>query len=161
MLGRKIYDAGKIESGFGEIDGLGLLPVITRFNRKKTLSQVKAQTADSRQEVYGYEIHHGITRRLNGLNPVFKIIERQGKRAEDFDGAVTPDGRIWGTYIHGVFDADNFRRDFLNRIRQDKGWPPLARSTAFDSDREFDKLAGLVRENIDLKFLYRILNHEL
>lgn len=161
MLGRKIYDAGKIESGFGEIDGLGLLPVITRFNRKKTLSQVKAQTADSRQEVYGYEIHHGITRRLNGLNPAFKIIERQGKRAEDFDGAVTPDGRIWGTYIHGVFDADNFRRDFLNRIRQDKGWPPLARSTAFDSDREFDKLAGLVRENIDLKFLYRILNHEL
>ena len=161
MLGRKIYDAGKIESGFGEIDGLGLLPVITRFNKKKTLSQVKAEASASRQEVYGYEIHHGRTRRLDGVVPAFKIIERQGKRAGCPDGASSKGGKIWGTYIHGVFDADNFRRDFLNRIRQDKGWPSLAQGTAFDSDREFDKLADIVRENIDLKLLYRILNHEL
>lgn len=159
MLGRKIYDAGKIESGFGEIDGLGLLPVITRFNKKKTLSQVKAEALDSRREVYGYEIHHGRTLRLNGAVPAFKITERQGKRAEDIDGASSKDGRIWGTYIHGVFDADNFRRGFLNRIRQLKGWPPLIQKTAFNLDEEFNKLAGLVRENIDLKFLYRILNN--
>lgn len=159
MLGQKIYDTGKIESGLQEIDGLGLLPVTTRFNKKKTLSQVKAETADSRQEVYGYEIHHGRTRRLNGVVPAFKITERQGKRAEDCDGAASKDGRIWGTYIHGVFDADNFRRSFLNRIRQDKGWLPLAKDTRFDSDGEFDKLADLLRKNINIKLLYRILNH--
>jgi adenosylcobyric acid synthase len=159
MLGRKIYDANKIESNLPEVDGLGILPVITRFNRKKTLTQVKARTIDSRQEVYGYEIHHGRTRRLNGGVPAFKITERQGKRAEDPDGASSKDGRIWGTYIHGVFDADNFRRDFLNRIRQAKGWTPLIQNTIFDSDEEFNKLAGLLRKNINLRLLYRILNH--
>ncbi|TAN61500.1 cobyric acid synthase [bacterium] len=159
MLGQRIYDAEKIESGCPEIGALGLLPVITRFNKKKTLSQVKARAADSRQEVYGYEIHHGRTRRLNGVVPAFKITERRGKRAEYSDGASSKDGKIWGTYIHGVFDADNFRRDFLNGIRQAKGWTPLTQNTAFDSGDEFNKLAGLLRKNINLRLLYRILNH--
>ena len=89
---------------------------------------------------------------------MFEIVERQGKPVLFLDGARTEDGRVWGTYIHGVFDSKTFRRDFINRIRIKKGWGVLsADGDDFDQDKEFDKLADLIRKNIDMKLLYRIL----
>jgi adenosylcobyric acid synthase len=158
MLGEKIYDSIGIESKQREVSGLGLLEMVTDFKKEKVLSQVKAKEISSGLQVSGYEIHHGRTRILKKYKPVFKIVERQGKKAEDFDGAaVIENGSIWGTYIHGIFDADIFRRDFLNRIRLRKGWPQLLKAATFNVDREIDKLAKLVRENIDIKLLYKIL----
>jgi adenosylcobyric acid synthase len=156
MLGERIYDRETTESAKKESSGLGLLPVITVFKKGKILSQVKAEEIATRIEVSGYEIHHGRTRLLNGCRPVFRIDERQGGKTQDLDGASFADGRIWGTYIHGVFDVDNFRRSFLNKIRIKKGWQSLG-STVFNLDKEFDKLAGLVRENIDMDSLYKIM----
>lgn len=161
MLGRKIYDVSKVESGRKAIDGLGILPIVTHFNKEKALSQIKAEAIDSRSEVYGYEIHHGRTQRPKDTQPVFKIMERRGRYAEDFDGTKSGDGRVWGTYIHGVFDADDFRRNFLNSLRLIKGLPPLTEGYSFNIEGEFDKLAELVRENINLRLLYKILNHGL
>lgn len=158
MLGEKIYDSTQVESKEKNFSGLGVLKMVTDFKKEKILSQVKAREINSRLEVYGYEIHHGRARYLKDYSPVFKIIERQDRKTEDFDGAVNKNGSIWGTYIHGIFDADTFRRHFLNNIRLRKGLPLLTEKAAFSPDKEIDKLAKLVRENIDIKLLYRILN---
>ncbi|MFH2145665.1 MAG: cobyric acid synthase CobQ, partial [Candidatus Omnitrophota bacterium] len=64
---------------------------------------------------------------------------------------------VWGAYLHGVFDEHNFRRSFLNRLRRKKGWAPLTITAAFNLDKEFDKLAQLFRENMDMALLYKIM----
>ena len=158
MLGKHIHDPETTESSKKQTSGLGFLPVVTAFEKEKTLSQVKAEEITSGVRVTGYEIHHGKTRILNGCGYAFRITERQGKRTGDFDGALSEDGRIWGTYMHGVFDEDNFRRSFLNKIRLKKGWRPLS-STVFELDKEFDKLADLVRENVDMDQFYEIMKY--
>jgi len=158
MLGAKIHDQYGTESRRREVDGLGMLEMETVFGGDKILSQVKAVEARSGLEVSGYEIHHGRPRNIKKYAPAFRIIERQGSPARGVDGVVALNGRIYGTYIHGIFDSDIFRRDFLNRIRSKKGWGALSRTTSFDPDSELDKLAGLVRNNIDMGYLYKILN---
>ncbi len=157
MLGQKIYDPDKTESMKKEVDGLGILPITTDFEKEKVLAQVQAKEIISGLKVWGYEIHHGRTQSLKNYRPAFRIIERQGQKVKDFEGAITKNGRIWGTYIHGVFDEDAFRRDFLNRLRLKKGWLPLPQRVTFNLDKEIDKLAGLLRENIDIDLLYKLL----
>ncbi len=161
MLGQKIFDLDRIESRNRQIDGLNVLPIVTNFEKEKILAQVKAKEIISNLEVAGYEIHHGRTKYIKSYQPLFEIIERQGRKVKDFDGAISKNGTVWGTYIHGIFDKDIFRRDFLNRVRQKKGWSVVSKTTNFNLDKEFDKLAELLRKNIDMKLLYRILNAAL
>lgn len=156
MLGERINDRRTTESAQKSVKGLGILPVVTSFEKEKILSWVKAKGIVSGLKVTGYEIHHGRTRILKECKPVFRVFQRQGKKAEGSDGAISKDGRIWGTYLHGVFDEDNFRRSFLNKLRLENGWPPLAMISSFNQDKEFDKLAGLIRKNIDMDLLYKI-----
>lgn len=158
MLGREVYDTKHIESGSKKTRGLGVLPIITYFKKEKILSQVKAKEIASGLKVCGYEIHHGRTRIIDKCRPAFQVTENCGKKVNAYDGAMARDGRIWGTYMHGVFDEPVFRRDFLNRIRRKKNLPALPQEISFNQDKEFDKLADLVRKNIDTKLLYKILN---
>src|SRR3989338_2724506 len=151
MLGEKIFDKHSLESNTKEIDGLGLLPVNTVLENRKVLAQIKATEIASGLEISGYEIHHGSSKILEDYTPIFEISESNGKRVKYFDGVKSSDGRIFGTYIHGLFDCDIFRRNWLNRIRQNKGWPVLAQRSLYNPDKEFDKLAKLLRENIDIK----------
>lgn len=157
MLGAKIRDPHRTESRKKETDGLGMLKMETVFGKDKVLSQVRAKESSSGLTVSGYEIHHGKSRSTGNYRPAFKIMKREGKNSRDTDGIVAMNGRIYGTYIHGIFDADRFRREFLNRIRVKKGWGALSKRTGFDPDRELDKLARLVRKNIDMRYLYKIL----
>ena len=157
MLGKVIYDSGKVESIQKEIEGLGLLPIITTFKSEKILSQTQAFEIKTGIELKGYEIHHGRTISLEPCSPMFRI-----KGAKRLDGIQSGDGRIWGTYLHGIFDNVEFRRHFLNRVRSTIGLKqPAVQGGCFNLENEFDKLASLVRKNIDLKLLYKILNHEL
>ena len=158
MLGKKISDKYHLESNSSQIEGLGLLPISTRLAKDKVLSQVKAREISSGIEISGYEIHHGLSGCRGSLKPFFEILERSSKKIKYFDGFRRNDNRVLGTYIHGLFDADTFRREFLNKIRQSKGWRSLPQQIHFDPDREFDKLAQLLRENIDMKSLYGIVN---
>ncbi len=157
MLGGKISDEYHLESDNRESEGLGLLPISTRLAKEKILGRVKAKELSSGIEISGYEIHHGVSRCGKRCDPVFEVFERNDRAVRYFDGFRSKDGRILGTYIHGLFDADTFRRSFLNRIRQAKGWKPLSEKTFFDSDKEFDKLARLLRKNMDIKSLYGIM----
>ena len=157
ILGERIYDRKNVESRKREIKGLGILPVVTEICPEKVLSQVKARHLSSGNGVVGYEIHHGRTKTAGNSKPLFEIVRFGDKKIKRYDGAITRDGRCWGTYIHGVFDSDTFRRHFLNNLRKNKGWPAQGFGTTYDIDGEIDKLADLVRENINLNLLYNIL----
>jgi adenosylcobyric acid synthase len=154
MLGETICDPAGIESRKAIMSGLGLLPVRTTLLAEKQLHQVAAEEIVSGLSVQGYEIHHGSTKFTGRCNPVFNV--KQGSGEGKTDGASSRDNTIWGTYIHGVFDNDAFRRNFLNRIRDRKGLKPCA-VTRFCPDKEFDKLATIVRKNLDIQTLYSIL----
>jgi len=157
MLGSKIHDKNGLESGCRQTSGLNILPVETSLKTDKILSQVKAKDLLSGMGLTGYEIHHGRTRITGNCRPAFEVFERNDKKTRYPEGAVANDGRILGTYIHGIFDAEPFRRDFLNRLRRKRGWPVLTASGNFNLDKEFDKLAKLVKDNIDTGLLYKIL----
>ncbi|MDD5085683.1 MAG: cobyric acid synthase [Candidatus Omnitrophica bacterium] len=157
ILGEKIYDRKNIESRNREIEGLGILPVVTEICSEKVLSQVSARHLSSGNEVTGYEIHHGRTKAKAGSKPLFEVVRLGNKKARRYDGVMSRDGRSWGTYIHGVFDSDSFRRHFINDLRRKKGWRVLSAIGNYSVDGEIDKLALAVRRNIDLGALYRIL----
>ncbi|MFA7283194.1 MAG: cobyric acid synthase [Candidatus Omnitrophota bacterium] len=160
MLGERICDPRGAESAKKEISGMGFLPLVTEFGKSKVLSRSEGKEISSGLKVSGYEIHHGRSRVSGRCLPLFRISRRQDKKTRCFEGALSLDGRVWGTYLHGVFDADGFRRGFLNRLRARKGMAAVAAS-GFNYDREFDKLALLVRKNVDLKSLYGIMRKGL
>ncbi len=156
MLGEKIVDTESIESKEKEIAGLGVLPVQTSFSPDKRLSQVKARDIETGAEILGYEIHHGLTEIKEKTKRVFKVYEGE---TSYYDGAVNRGGKCIGTYIHGIFDNNIYRRKFLNKIRRKKGWAPLKKVCEYNVDAEFEKLASLVRNNLDMKYLYSILKN--
>ena len=153
LLGRKISDPHGIESTGLECQGLGLLDMDTILAEQKTTTSCQARHLTSGEELRGYEIHHG----LSHGNDTEPLVER-------YDGvALGCSSRnrdwIWGTYLHGVFDANGFRNWFLDRIRVRKGWAPLADSRAvYDLEPALDRLADHVRAHMDMDRIYRILN---
>jgi len=157
MLGNKIYDNYNIESHRKKINGLGVLPVETYLNKEKVLCRVRAKDRFLNQGVSGYEIHHGVSKLGRGGLPAFEIFQCNGKEDKYFDGARSNDNRILGTYIHGLFESVGFRRSILNIARRKKGWQALSRTETFNLDEEFDKLARLTRESLDMDYLYKIL----
>jgi cobyric acid synthase CobQ len=150
MLGERIDDPHRLESpSGGSFQGLDLLPVRTVLAREKQLSLTAARHAASRTAVRGYEIHHGRT--TIGRGGVAVLTTRGGPPA----GVGTRGERCWGTYLHGVFDADAFRRAFVDRLRRDRGLRPLVTVQArYDVEPALDRLADAVRAAVDLKLIY-------
>jgi len=153
MLGQLIRDPGRVESESAAEPGLGLLPSVTRFAEDKITAQVSGVHLSSGTEVSGYEIHMG---RAEGpaAAPFLRITRRGGEPVSEFDGAET--GRVWGTYLHGVFDNASFRRHFIDGLRAARGWPALRTETPVDDDAELDKLAAHVRAHLDLERIHGI-----
>ncbi|ADH86284.1 cobyric acid synthase [Desulfurivibrio alkaliphilus] len=150
MLGRTIADPLGLENATGHVSGLALLPLETTLAPNKTLVQRRFTHLASGLEVHGYEIHHGQSR-VEGAPAL-----RDGATPE---GACSPNGRIWGSYLHGIFDADHFRRWFIDRLRRRRGLPPLVAIQApYDLEPAFDRLAATVRQSIDMKQIYRLLD---
>ncbi|MBW1838886.1 MAG: cobyric acid synthase CobQ, partial [Deltaproteobacteria bacterium] len=166
MLGKTISDHYGVESSRESIEGLGLLDMETQFENKKTTFQVEAEEIKdedkkkSPEVVRGYEIHMGKTK-LNSAKSLFKIKKRSGKKCLVYDGAVCRDGKVWGTYIHGVFDNDRFRRKFLHKISKKENLPIKKTAGDFEYDtfkeEQYDKLADLVRKNLDMKQIYKLV----
>ena len=160
MLGRRIDDPYQVEGG-GQADGLRLLPVDTELHHEKQTRQVQANSllpgvTDS-EMVRGYEIHVGLTSRRQG-GPCFRILDPDGDRE---DGAVSPDGLVWGTYIHGVFDDPSFRRAWINRVRTRKGLPPRAVADSIDVTGRLtsalDQWADHVTHHVDMQIVFQAL----
>jgi adenosylcobyric acid synthase len=167
MLGQTIVDPAHLESTDEAIDGLGFLDCHTVFQPVKETARVAGIHVESGAAVEGYEIHMGCTQGNPGPRPLFKIDRRHGMAAEGYDGVASPDGQVWGTYLHGLFDNDGFRRWWLERLFQRRwplhGGPALAKvSLSHPTSREnhrdrFDALAAAVRNAIHVEQLYRIL----
>ena len=122
---------------------------------------MRALSLDQEEEIVGYEIHMGQTQCSPPTQPRFRITREGGKATDRFDGAVSADGSVWGTYLHGVFDAPLFRRRILNDLRARQSWAPLPPSSTTQAATGLDSLATLIREHIDLAILDQILNGSL
>ncbi|MGN6449236.1 MAG: cobyric acid synthase [Brucella intermedia] len=109
MLGRHISDPAGIEGQVRDIEGLGFLDIETVMAPEKVVRNVQATSCLHNAPLEGYEIHIGRTTGPDMARPFARL-------AEHHDGAISPDGRIMGTYLHGVFNADEFRRKFLKSL---------------------------------------------
>jgi adenosylcobyric acid synthase len=173
MLGKVILDPENAESKTLETDGLGLIDVSTLFKMLKNTHQVKATLHDkgsdifkslnTNSEITGYEIHMGETVLLNGAAPFLKITERSDQEVSMDDGAVSDDGNVIGSYLHGIFDNDEFRLGLINRLRESKGLPPMQAEelSSVDKERQYDKLADWFRGHIDMDLIYEKIGHRL
>ncbi|MBI5286744.1 MAG: cobyric acid synthase [Deltaproteobacteria bacterium] len=180
MLGRTVKDPYWIESGVGEVKGLGLLDVETVLEREKRTYQIEAvvkgfkgsrgqgvkglkggsRSTAHGSRVKGYEIHMGET--VSNGRP-FSVITKRGNNPVNIkEGATSSDGRIWGTYIHGIFENDGFRTGFLNEVRAAKGLP-TRRVVPFREKRDegIDRLAGIVWRSVDMQGIYAIMGLSL
>ena len=158
MLGALLVDEEGVEAASGtSMPGLGLLPVETRFVATKTTRQASGEVraaagpwAGARSlPVTGYEIHMG---QHAGEGASRALLSLDGRP----DGAVSPDGRIAGTYLHGLLHNDGVRAALLRALgRSDDG----SAGMAFAERREaaFDRLAAVVREHVDMQRVEALL----
>ncbi|MBI3811019.1 MAG: cobyric acid synthase [Nitrospirae bacterium] len=153
MLGDSVEDPHGIESERPWVPGLGLLKLKTVLKREKILRPVAALHLISGLTVRGFEMHHGRTEANSG-RPSF---------VEEPSGAIplgwaNESGQVWGTYLHGVFDDDAFRRWFIDQVREKKGLPPLKKiQVTYDVEAMIQRLAGVVRKKLDLRAVYRMI----
>ena len=127
MLGRRIDDPLGVESDRPSVEGLGLLDVTTEFAAEKARHRVRGASRPDGQPVVGYEIHMGRTDRGPGVPHWLDLIrQRDGEAVAD--GAVSADGRVFGTYVHGLFDSFPFAAAFVDRcLRRRRGLGPIGR----------------------------------
>lgn len=167
MLGEEIADPHHTESSHDVVKGLGYLPMKTVFAEEKRTVQVAADCPGMEfydgvlmgKDLSGYEIHMGRTEFTAPVRHPFHLT-RQGENAVNiWEGALSEDGRIFGTYLHGVFDHDGFRRQFLNVLRLHKGLRPLPvqRNRHLEKERAYDRLAETVRKSLDMEKLAAIM----
>ncbi len=168
MLGQWIHDPSHTESALADIQGLGLLPIETVFSPKKMTSQVKGICRDlyfagqiiSCDGLEGYEIHMGQTTdtQVHVPHPIC-LTQRSGSACREVHGSARPDGLVWGTYMHGIFDTDAFRRSLLNALRLSKGLPalPVSRNYRAEKQKKYDRLAHIVRQHLRMDMLRKIM----
>lgn len=157
LLGRRIADPLGVEGPPGAEDGLGLLDMETTMAARKTTSQVRARAAAGLPfatpgELRGYEIHMGQSRPLGVDRPAFEIISRLGRPLSLTEGQVSPDGRVVGSYLHGLLDNDAARAGVLAWARGQEADQARVDYGAF-KDRQYDLLADLLLEHLDYRRL--------
>lgn len=153
MLGKTIKDPYQMESRHSEkngVVGMGLLPMETILEKEKNLIRKTGVHRRSGHEVFGYEIHHGISSATE--NPVLQFNDNSSC------GTSRPGDKAWGTYLHGIFDSDQFRRWFIDNLRVEKGLQPLGKIVApYDLEASFDRLADVVRDAVDVNEIYKLM----
>ena len=163
MLGTRIDDPDGVESSAVSVPGLGLLDVTTRFDREKARHRVSGVVLSDDSAVSGYEIHMGQTELGPGLQ-AFSTLVRSRDSTNVHDGAVSSDGRVIGTYLHGLWDSLSYGSAMVARLRSRRSLPPLDESR-WQSHRDsisdrYAALAGLLREHVDLSPIWRSLGFE-
>ena len=145
MLGRMIHDPHGVEGPVGSIAGLGLLDVETTLDQTKTVAEVEARSVVLGASIRGYEIHMGQTSGADCARPVVAIGERH-------DGAMSPNGKISGSYVHGIFADDGFRTAYLRAMAAERGRTASFGDLAFDSqvNRVLDDLAEHMASHLDM-----------
>jgi len=153
MLGRSVSDPDEVEAaGLTEIAGMDLLPMETVFHGDKVQTQTRGM----------FEGIAGLLQLLNGLE--YEGYEIHMGRSQEQLPAVTGEGNVYGSYIHGIFDAPGVADAILRALCDQKGIDFEALGT-FDikayKEQQYDKLADAVREGLDMDLVYKILNREV
>jgi adenosylcobyric acid synthase len=169
ILGQTIEDPDRVESAETVTSGLGLLPLRTRFERIKRTARVMARSESAsflgdsemlRHELSGYEIHMGRVEATRPVGAAFRILMRNGEPVEALDGAVSENGAIVGTMLHGIFEDDHLRRALIANLAERKGFAASTVHELPTREQEYDRLAAVVRESIDIALLSRIAGLE-
>jgi adenosylcobyric acid synthase len=144
MLGKTIADPDGVDGRAGTVDGLGLLDITTTMSGDKSTTLVGGTHCATGAAVEGYEIHLG---RSDGPDCARPLLTLQGRP----DGASSADGRVQGTYVHGLFTGDAFRRAWLANLG-------IASTLAYESKIEtaLDALADHLEAHLDIEQLLKI-----
>jgi adenosylcobyric acid synthase len=144
MLGRRIRDPDGVDGAPGDVDGLGLLDIETVMSGSKSTTLVSGTHLATGAAVEGYEIHLGRSSGADCARPLLTIEDRP-------DGAISRDGRVQGTYVHGLFTGDAFRKAWLAQLG-------IASSLAYDAQIEaaLDALADHCEKHLDIDGLIAI-----
>lgn len=164
MLGKYIVDEEGVEYR-GRVEGMGLLDAYTKFSTDKSLNngvyklntKVELCKGLSNTSVEGYEIHMGQTYSLGDDE---QLLLEEGMEADSQRVLGLINKKCFGTYLHGIFDNEEFTRNLLNTVAEKKGVELKEDfvSTEDYKKREYDKLADLVRNSLDMEKLYKILD---
>jgi adenosylcobyric acid synthase len=163
MLGDSVSDPSGIERG-GAVAGLGLLPISTTMLPLKVTS-IAAGTVVATSlfgqdippiHLSGYEIHIGETTYLDIAKPFAQISRGLAPSTPHDDGCISGDGRIFGTYLHGIFDQDSFRHAFINAARAFYRLTPASHLNAWEAMREasINRLAKEVEQALDMEKIF-------
>ena len=164
MLGNRLQDPDHTESGIPEASGLGLLDMDVVFEREKHTAQASATVACAAgwpeqyngMTVDGYEIHAGKSIHGPEAVPWLRIDDRT-------DGVMNPQGNVMGTYLHGAFDDGQLFAAVAAHVRSLRGETAgTAAPVSFEEfrEREFDRIAAIVRSSVDMDAIYRIIRGE-
>jgi adenosylcobyric acid synthase len=150
MMGQIIDDPDGIEGTPGSEVGLKLIPMKTTMTGKKKTTRAELTLPSSDKMVRGYEIHMGISTGEANHQPLF--IDKETGAGE---GHSLEKGRLWGSYIHGLFDEPSYRREWLRSL----GWKPTtpARSLSEARTAELDRLADTIEEHSHMADIDRIM----
>jgi len=145
MLGRSIADPDGVEGPAGRVDGLGLLDIETVLSPDKAVRPFRGRDAEAGHAVEGYEIHLGRSDGPDRARPWLSAMEGG-------EGAVSSDGRVRGSYVHGLFAADGFRHAFLAGL----GAPASAFAYEDGVEAALDALADHLEAHLDIEAIMRI-----
>ena len=142
MLGHSVADHDGIEGPAGETPGLGLLDVTTLMSGDKTLTRVAAVHAATSEPIAAYEIHIGRTDGPDRARP-FAMLDGAP------EGAMSGDGRVQGSYLHGLFTSDEFRKAYLEKLGIAAGQEPYHARV----ESALDALADHIEAHLDVEGL--------
>lgn len=168
MLGTAIYDPHHMEGDIEESEGLGLVNSTTTMKDQKTTHQVTFDVENlhflngtfSGSELVGYEIHMGdTTPNDDTVKRCFTITKRSETPITVVDGFIDGRHQVMGTYIHGVFDNDEFRRFIINQLRLRKGLDetPVVFNYFEHKNNAYNRLADIVEEHLDMDYIMTLL----
>lgn len=158
MLGEFIHDPNAIESEAGSSEGLAYLNMETVLTDNKILRNVTGKHLASDAVVNGYEIHAGTSQGQALGSPLFALhdhLDCSPEKAEFFDGSMSEDGRVMGSYIHGLFDSEVMLGILLQ-------WSGLERVDSFDypqfRDEQINRIADAVESVLPIDRLRSLLS---
>lgn len=162
LLGKEMHDPDHVEHG-GDMRGLGLLDTSTTFEQAKTRTRIQGNILPDQNlygiqnlSVEGYEIHMGTTKNLGGAVPMITLEDGR------VDAMATPDGRVWGSYLHGIFDNEELVFGLVHQIMKEKGIDPDENHLSVTEYKEiqYNKLADLLRNHLDMDYINSLFETE-
>jgi cobyric acid synthase CobQ len=156
LLGTIMHDPDHLESSQEHMGGLGMLPVKTTFAVPKIVEQACGRHAQSGCAVAGYQVRMGRTVVPAEVQPFLKLQDDRTANHRP-EGMCLLGGRLFGTYLHGLFDQPSFRRWWVNQLRLSKGWSGLPEMPSPSLDTRLDGLTDFVERHLCMSMIDRLV----